>query len=220
MKKLLLTIAVMACAATLVHAQGTVVFITSTLGSSAKVTEAQGYAGAGGALGNTVGGVAAGTQFLAQLFVGAGSAGSSASLLPVGSPVNFRAGTGNSGYVQESGNTTLGAAAVPDITIPVGILPTAGGAVTVQLRAWWAGPGGNTYQTFGAALASGNAQMRLGGSPLLFLASTGNPTSQPPGTPAFLTGLSGFQLVAVPEPTSFALAGLGMASLLIFRRRK
>jgi len=220
MKKLLLTIAVMACAATLVHAQGTVVFVTSTLGSSAKITEAEGFAGAGGALGNTVGGVAAGTQFLAQLFVAAGSAGSSASLLPVGSPVNFRGGTGNGGYVLESGTTTLGATVDSVVTIPAGILVAPGGPITVQLRAWWAGPGGNTYQTFAQAFSSGNAQMRLGGSPLLFLATTGNPLAQPPGTPVNLTGLSGFQLVPVPEPTSFALAGLGMASLLIFRRRK
>lgn len=32
-------------------------------------------------------------------------------------------------------------------------------------------------------------------------------------------GIAGFQIVAVPEPSTFALAGLGLASLLIFRRR-
>jgi hypothetical protein len=50
---------------------------------------------------------------------------------------------------------------------------------------------------------------------------TGNPTTTPPGTP---TGLSdtfaGMTLQPVPEPSTFALAGLGAAALLIFRRRK
>lgn len=32
--------------------------------------------------------------------------------------------------------------------------------------------------------------------------------------------MGGFSVVAVPEPSTFALAGLGLASLLIFRRRK
>ena len=44
-----------------------------------------------------------------------------------------------------------------------------------------------------------------------------------PTSPAFggAAGVgSGFALVAVPEPSSIALAGLGAASLLLFRRRK
>jgi hypothetical protein len=36
---------------------------------------------------------------------------------------------------------------------------------------------------------------------------------------ATIPGLS-FNLYAIPEPTTFALAGLGAAALLIFRRRK
>jgi hypothetical protein len=35
-----------------------------------------------------------------------------------------------------------------------------------------------------------------------------------------LSAMPGFQVYAVPEPSTFALAGLGLASLLIFRRRK
>jgi len=34
------------------------------------------------------------------------------------------------------------------------------------------------------------------------------------------SGLTAFSVAAVPEPSTFALAGLGLASLLIFRRRK
>ena len=32
--------------------------------------------------------------------------------------------------------------------------------------------------------------------------------------------MNGFQIIGVPEPSTFALAGLGLAGLLIFRRRK
>jgi hypothetical protein len=38
--------------------------------------------------------------------------------------------------------------------------------------------------------------------------------------PSELIGLTGFQLQAIPEPSTFVLAGLGIASLLLFRRRK
>jgi hypothetical protein len=49
----------------------------------------------------------------------------------------------------------------------------------------------------------------------------GGPNSLPPLVPFGGTGIaSGFTLVNTPEPTSMALAGLGAAALLIFRRRK
>jgi hypothetical protein len=38
-----------------------------------------------------------------------------------------------------------------------------------------------------------------------------------------MTGLTAFNLTenpVIPEPSTFALAGLGLASLLLFRRRK
>jgi len=40
------------------------------------------------------------------------------------------------------------------------------------------------------------------------------------GTAPGLGGMPSFQVIGVPEPSTFALAGLGLASLLIFRRRK
>jgi hypothetical protein len=43
----------------------------------------------------------------------------------------------------------------------------------------------------------------------------------PPNPPTFLVpGLTSFSMNAVPEPSTFALAGLGAAALMIFRRRK
>lgn len=42
-----------------------------------------------------------------------------------------------------------------------------------------------------------------------------------PNTPLIIgTAMPGFSVTLVPEPSTFALAGLGLAGLLIFRRRK
>jgi hypothetical protein len=48
---------------------------------------------------------------------------------------------------------------------------------------------------------------------------TANPNTTPPGTPADLTGWTS-PVILVPEPSTLALAGLGMGALLLFRRRK
>jgi hypothetical protein len=45
-----------------------------------------------------------------------------------------------------------------------------------------------------------------------------NPQAQP--SDFLMTGLTGFSVGAVPEPTTLALAGLGAAALIIARRRK
>jgi hypothetical protein len=49
--------------------------------------------------------------------------------------------------------------------------------------------------------------------------ATGNPTLTPPGLPTDLVGLQGFSLVLVPEPSTIALVVLGLAGLLIRRRK-
>jgi hypothetical protein len=58
-------------------------------------------------------------------------------------------------------------------------------------------------------------------SAILALPSTGNPLTIPAGTPSALidSGFAGLN-VPIPEPSSMALASLGAASLLMFRRRK
>jgi hypothetical protein len=93
--------------------------------------------------------------------------------------------------------------------------------------AGWASAGGNT--TFKPAWVNANGTAASSGLPSLFGVSAiasgaagGGPNALPP-LPLFggASGLtSGFTLVGVPEPTSMALAGLGAAALLIFRRRK
>jgi hypothetical protein len=47
----------------------------------------------------------------------------------------------------------------------------------------------------------------------------GNPLAQPPGTPTDFTAMPAL-VIPMPEPGTFALAGLGAAALLIFRPRK
>ena len=42
----------------------------------------------------------------------------------------------------------------------------------------------------------------------------------PPSTPAALTGLTGFSLVMLPEPSAFSLSALGLALLLLLRAKK
>lgn len=53
-----------------------------------------------------------------------------------------------------------------------------------------------------------------------FQNATGNPAAQPPTNPATLDGWAAPVTLVVPEPSTFALAGLGAAALLLFRRRK
>lgn len=91
---------------------------------------------------------------------------------------------------------------------------TPGGGVALVLRGWTGG-----FDSYEAALGSQAAF--VGYSIIWELASTGNPVGIPPTVPARLNApAGGFVLHIVPEPTSMALAGLGAAALLIFRRRK
>lgn len=85
---------------------------------------------------------------------------------------------------------------------------TEGGSVKMQVRAWdnkggtvtaWNDPLNSTYGT------SAMFTQALGGGVLL---------------PTDMTGWNSFNIYVVPEPSTFVLAGLGAASLLIFRRRK
>lgn len=98
-------------------------------------------------------------------------------------------------------------------TIP-GITP--GGIVNVVIRGWTGGAA--SYQATDADYMAG---LIARGYSSVFTVDTGDPTTVPAGTAASLPGGAGITLTyVVPEPSSMALAGLGAASLLIFRRRK
>lgn len=114
-----------------------------------------------------------------------------------------------------------------------GISPVAGrfggGVVTVNGIAAGAnieyiviGWQGATGSTLDSALALGSSF--IGQSALVTGVATGNPTTIPAGTPSLMNasfgGLTLAPLSSVPEPSTFALAGLGAAALMIFRRRK
>jgi hypothetical protein len=87
----------------------------------------------------------------------------------------------------------------------------AGANVSYAILGWV----GN-YASFDAALA---ANAMVGASTTAFTMATGgvDPLVPPPSLSTTFTGLT---LQPVPEPSTFALAGLGAAALLIFRRRK
>jgi hypothetical protein len=95
-------------------------------------------------------------------------------------------------------------------------VPTAAPGAPIQAAvAAWEG----NFATFDAAQAAGAAI----GVSSSFAVATGNPTTTPPGTAGSITGagqFGGVTALAVPEPSSLALAGLGAAALLIFRRRQ
>lgn len=84
------------------------------------------------------------------------------------------------------------------------------GSGTFKVEAW-IGP----ETTFAAAVAANRAV-----GTLTWSNPVGNPAANPPDVPPDLVGMGAVLISAVPEPSTFALAGLGAAALLIFRRRK
>jgi len=160
------------------------------------------------AAGNTPGNVfgtnfagVVGTNFQAQLYFGASSAPDGA-LVPVSTtPGRFRASTTTlAGVWASGGDRTLG-------TNPFG------STVKLQVRVWDINAGA-TYEA--AILNTGNF---ASGTSASFLYNIPGGAGNPP-TDFYMYNFSTFTIQAVPEPATFALAGLGAAALLIFRRRK
>jgi hypothetical protein len=97
-------------------------------------------------------------------------------------------------------------------------VPTATPGATIQaIVAGWTG----NYADLNLAYA-GHASI---GFSAAFQVATGNPTTVPPGTAASITGagqftgLNALPTTIIPEPSTLALAGLGVAALLVLRRR-
>jgi len=75
------------------------------------------------------------------------------------------------------------------------------------------------FTSWDAAFASGSSIL---GQSAIATTATGDPLATPvPGFPVSLRPtFAGLNLSPIPEPTGFALAGLGLAALLVFRRRR
>jgi hypothetical protein len=145
------------------------------------------------------GGLGAATTF-AQLLGATGAGVPEGSLTPQGLPTTFRTGGAQ-------GNISLR-------TVTLSNIAADAAAGTFEVVAWDNSSGKYpTWETAGPAWAAGFIAGGKGGT--FTLQSIGGAVNTPPTTilPA------SFNLYIVPEPTTFALAGLGLAAMLVFRRR-
>jgi hypothetical protein len=215
MKKSILTTIVAACALS-AFAQGTVNFVNNGSGFSSRVYGPEAGNATLSKTGNTsaqtptgtqvyTGALLSGSGFRVQIFANAGSGQSEGSLLPA-TPINtFRTGSA--------------AGIVPLVVATLQGVPKDAPSATVQWRAWDNSSG--LYADWAAAfVAWTNGLIAAGVSPLLNVSAIGGDIN----TPSNLLGLQSFNLFfqggIIPEPSTFALAGLGTAALFIFRRRK
>lgn len=101
---------------------------------------------------------------------------------------------------------------------PPGAVP--GGSIWVELQIWdynTPGLGGSQgYDSYDAALNGGDDV----GTVIFLQTRLSDRSAAPPTVPTLLTQMPSVVLGPVPEPSNLALAGLGVASLLAFRRRK
>jgi len=151
------------------------------------------------------GGQYAAATTLAQLIGLNGSGQPDASLVPLGQTTTFRTG-GASGNVFAIADTLTGNPGVSkDQT-----------AATLEIVAWDDSSG--LYATWDtASVAWAKGWIAAGKDTPFTILSIGGDVNTPPNvTP----GAVSFNLYFVPEPSTFALAGLGAAAMLIFRRRK
>jgi hypothetical protein len=205
MKKLILT-SIMSVAAASAFAQGVVNFLNDS-GTLTSPPDRLVRFATGLTPGNVFGTNNAplvGTNFQAQLYYGASTAPDSALVAVSSAPARFRAST-----------TTL-----PGVWASGGLRTLSGfdfgsGQVKLQVRVWDIANGA----TYEAAALSGNGVLGTSQSFLYTMPAT---AGDPPGNfvMAGFTTFSATGGVIIPEPGTLALAGMGAAALLMFRRRK
>jgi len=220
MKKLILAAITLTSAAS-VFAQGTVLFNNRV----ANLATTHVYAGGGVRIGNgpgdlpagatdyagytligTVGGMSASSTF-AQLLGANGAGAPESSLVPSTSPATtFRTGAA-------AGN-------VVGTTSTFNNIPLDSVAASFELAVWDNSSG--LYPTWTQASAAWSAGLIVAGRSAEFtIQNIGGLVNTPPNIVSSVAGQGLLSFgIAVPEPASFALAGLGAAALLIFRRRK
>jgi len=109
-----------------------------------------------------------------------------------------------------NGDNAFGPGTITDLSGNFVTIPGALSTGFFRIDAWT-----GSAADYNSAIAAGSPH----GSSGVFSNPLGNPQAVPPGTPTDFTSMPATILV-VPEPSTFALAGLGAAALLIFRRRK
>jgi hypothetical protein len=190
MKKLLIALAaVIVSVAT--YAQGTVSFNTRIPGAVDAPVSLGDASGPG-----------PGDKWSAGLWlVGAGGA-----LTPIPSSVTtFRTVPAGGNALLAKYVNTVGTVEIPGVAT--------GGSATLRMRAWETAAGSFDAAGSGTA-AAGNFARRAESADVIVAGLGGGPTP-----PANLTGLQGFVIPPVPEPTTLALGALGAAALLIRRRK-
>jgi hypothetical protein len=146
-----------------------------------------------------------GSGYTAQLWAAPGLNQPESSLVPASPSTVVRTG-GGAGYV--AGVTATLANVLPDSTA----------GATFELRVWDNRAGTVTSWAAAQALWLTDSTYALGSAPLFNLTAPIGGTFY---TPPNLVGLQSFNIyTALPEPSTFALASVGAAALLIFLRPK
>jgi hypothetical protein len=137
----------------------------------------------------------AGSAWSADLFWAPGVVTDSSVLMDLGQPATFSTVPSQAGLFFGGPRT----------------IPTTPGIITAQVRVWDTASGGSW------PFAQQNPAALLGES-ILFQVTLADPNATPPGIPTTMTGLNGnpFVVGLVPEPSTLALAGLGV---VVFLRR-
>jgi len=173
-----------------------VLFVSLGALAQGTINFANGAPGVNAPITDASGALAAGTGFVAQLWAGA----TAGSLTAVSPTATFATGA-SAGYFFGGSRTIPGVAT--------------GSSAFIQVRVWSSGFA--DWASAFAAYTANNPAAQIGGDLVPAWASPnlgGGPTP-----PANLIGMQSFNLRAVPEPSTIALAALGAAALL-FRRRK
>lgn len=198
MKKVLLTLAVVAVASSVI-AQGTVTFNNRVTGS----TISHVYLGGTTQLsGNAANDFPAGSFDWSGFTAIAGN-GYSAALL---------SGPDLASLVLQEGSVTTfrtGAAAgfIAPVTVTLSNVGKDAPQATFQMIAW---------DNAGGTITRWEDALIRGASAPFTVSAIGGDVNTPPN----MIGLQSFNIYPIPEPSTFALAGLGAAALMIFRRRR